>query len=186
MSDPEEDDKEDECQCSHVCPGSEGVTSVSSSSKRNATDLPADEPGTSFVRVQEVMVDPQVLDLFNVDERLEKEALEHTQWELEPGEQKLKTTMLRNMQRSGAIACLANENLRGAPHYWQEQLADLMLGMGVARLFSDKIVFVSEQMSDLGHVDDLIVTRISQSRAWIFQVATKISSWTTFLARCDW
>ena len=54
------------------------ATSVSLSSKRNATRA----------HVQEVVVDRMVLDLFNVDESLEMEALEHTQWELEPGEQK--------------------------------------------------------------------------------------------------
>ena len=36
------------------------------------------------VRVQEVTVQPKVLDLFNADESLENEALERTQWELEP------------------------------------------------------------------------------------------------------
>ena len=51
--------------------------SVSLTSKFNATDLQVNEPDASRVRVQEVVVDPEVLDFFNVDEGLEKEALEH-------------------------------------------------------------------------------------------------------------
>ena len=69
-----------------VGPGSEGATGVTLSSKRNATDLPMDEPETSRVRVQEVVVYLKVLDLFNVDEIVEQEGIEHTQWELEPDE----------------------------------------------------------------------------------------------------
>ena len=64
---------------------SEGATSVSLSSTRSA--LPVDEHEASRVRVHDVMVDPKVVDLFNVDECLEKEALEDTQWEWEPDEQ---------------------------------------------------------------------------------------------------
>ena len=45
------------------------------------------DPEKSFVCVQEVMLDTKVLDLFGDDESLEKEALEHTQRELEPDEQ---------------------------------------------------------------------------------------------------
>ena len=44
--------------------GSEGAAKVSKSSKRDATDLPRDEPEASRDRVQEVMVDPNVLDFF--------------------------------------------------------------------------------------------------------------------------
>ena len=69
-----------------VGPGSEGATGVTLSSKRNATDLPMDEPETSRALVQEVVVYLKVLDLFNVDEIVEKEGIEHAQWELEPDE----------------------------------------------------------------------------------------------------
>ena len=71
-----------------VEPGSESATSVSlSCSNGNATDLPVDEPEASRVRVQDVMVDRKVLDLFNVHESPEKDTHEHAQWELEPDEQ---------------------------------------------------------------------------------------------------
>ena len=65
----EEDDKKDELPVfMSVEPGRDGATSVSLSSMRNATNLLVDEPEASRVRVQQVMVDPKVLDLLNVDE----------------------------------------------------------------------------------------------------------------------
>ena len=55
------------------------MTNVSLSSKRNAPDLLVDEPDASRVRA---MVDLELLDLCNVDESLETEAVEHTQWKV--------------------------------------------------------------------------------------------------------
>ena len=55
-----------------VEPSSGGATCVSLASKMNATDLPVGEPVASRARVQEVVVDPKVLDLFSDDESLGK------------------------------------------------------------------------------------------------------------------
>ena len=64
-----------------------------------------DESEASRVFLQEVIVDPKVLDLLNVDESLEKEALEHTHWQLEADEQNTKNY---DAEKQAQIASLLN------------------------------------------------------------------------------
>ena len=66
----------------NVDPGSEAFASFvfNSSAKRHAEDAVMEEPEPSRVRLQELIADPKVLDLYNVDASLQNEAWESTQW----------------------------------------------------------------------------------------------------------